>query len=128
MNHLQKLIVSILSLILVLGCAAPGIASPSVTENPPISSLTPLFPQTSVPQTETPVILPHSTVDPSTMTSKLLMGYQGWFTCPGDGSKISNGYYTWIRDGFSQVTTESYGMEMWADTGELTESERCPRL
>jgi hypothetical protein len=127
MNYSQKLIVSIFSFILVFGCAFPGIASPTATEHLPISSpTTPLFPPTSAPKTETPVVLPHSTVDPSTMTGKLLMGYQGWFTCPGDGTRISNGYYTWIRDGFSRVTTESYGMEMWADTSELSESERCP--
>ena len=26
------------------------------------------------------------TVDPSTLTGKLIMGYQGWFNCPGDGT------------------------------------------
>ena len=124
MNHLQKLIISILPLLLVLGCATP-IASPLLTENPPIPSLTPLIPPTSVPQTETPVILPHSTVDPWTMTAKLLMGYQGWFTCPGDGSGI-NGYYHWIKDGYSRIDAQSFRVDMWPDTSELMNSERCP--
>jgi hypothetical protein len=26
------------------------------------------------------------TVDPSTLTGKLIMGYQGWFNCPNDGT------------------------------------------
>ena len=33
------------------------------------------------------------TVDPSTLTGKLIMGYQGWFNCPGDGTKV--GWWHW---------------------------------
>ncbi len=25
-------------------------------------------------------------VDPSSLDNKVLVGYQGWFTCPGDGT------------------------------------------
>ena len=59
------------------------------------------------------------------MTGKLLMGYQGWFTCPGDGTNISNGYYHWIRDGYSRITLESFAVDMWPDTSELSDSEKC---
>lgn len=34
-------------------------------------------------------------VDPSTLTGKVMTGYQGWFTCPGDGSNL--GWTHWGR-------------------------------
>src|SRR6202162_5684309 len=34
------------------------------------------------------------TVDPSTLTGKLIMGYQGWFNCPGDGTTV--GWWHWF--------------------------------
>ena len=34
------------------------------------------------------------TVDASTLTGKLIMGYQGWFNCPGDGTKV--GWWHWF--------------------------------
>ena len=33
-------------------------------------------------------------VDSSTLTGKLIMGYQGWFNCPGDGTKV--GWWHWF--------------------------------
>ncbi|MEZ5194542.1 MAG: hypothetical protein R2734_20100 [Nocardioides sp.] len=42
-------------------------------------------------------------VDPTTLTGKLVMGYQGWFACPEDGLPIYNGYYHWIKDGNRQL-------------------------
>ena len=33
-------------------------------------------------------------VDSSTLTGKLIMGYQGWFDCPGDGTKV--GWWHWF--------------------------------
>src|SRR5688572_28993790 len=36
-------------------------------------------------------------VDPTTMNRKLLMGYQGWFRCPGDGS-LFNRWRHWFRN------------------------------
>lgn len=35
-----------------------------------------------------------SVVDPSTLTGKLIMGYQGWFNCPGDGTTV--GWWHWF--------------------------------
>jgi len=34
-----------------------------------------------------------ASVDSSTLTGKLIMGYQGWFNCPGDGTKV--GWWHW---------------------------------
>jgi len=59
------------------------------------------------------------------MTGKLMMGYQGWFACPGDGSKLF-GYFQWIKDGYNTINAESFRPDMWPDTSELTYSERCP--
>lgn len=81
---------------------------------------------TVTPNEEGLPILPHTTVDPSTLTGKLMMGYQGWFACPGDGSNIYNGYYHWIKDGYPSLNSESFRVDMWPDTSDLTDSEKCP--
>ena len=77
----------------------------------------------AVPPTEALPTLPHTTIDPSTMTGKLMMGYQGWFACPGDGSNIYNGYYHWIKDGYPSLNSESFRVDMWPDTNELGTSD-----
>ena len=69
--------------------------------------------------------LPPDAVDMTTLDGKLLMGYQGWFACPEDGSNLYNGYYHWIRDGYAQLDAASYRVDMWPDTSELTTDERC---
>jgi hypothetical protein len=56
------------------------------------------------------------------MEHKLLMGYQGWFSCPGDGSKV-NGYFHWFKNNTPDVT--SFRVDMWPDASELTPDERC---
>src|SRR5258708_29033991 len=33
-------------------------------------------------------------VDASTLKGKLIMGYQGWFNCPGDGTTV--GWWHWF--------------------------------
>ena len=57
------------------------------------------------------------------MEHKLLMGYQGWFTCPGDGSLV-NGYFHWFKGNLPDAT--DYKADMWPDTSELTPAELCP--
>ncbi len=42
----------------------------------------------------TQLVKPADTVDPSTLTGKLIMGYQGWFNCPGDGTAV--GWWHWF--------------------------------
>jgi hypothetical protein len=58
-------------------------------------------------------------VDPSTLDHKVLIGYQGWFTCPSDGS----GRWThWSR---GVPTPETLTVELYPDLSELDPDERC---
>ncbi|MCU0784279.1 MAG: Ig-like domain-containing protein, partial [Verrucomicrobia bacterium] len=60
------------------------------------------------------------TVDPSTMTGKLLMGYQGWFACPGDGSA----YNRWVHwFGNNTPDADNAHFDFWPDTSELDADE-----
>lgn len=98
----------------------PASSTPEATES---SSAAPTQAATSAPPLP---ILPHDTIDPSTLTGKLMMGYQGWFSCPGDGTNMYNGYYHWIHDGFPKLNAESFRVDMFPDTRELTDDEKCP--
>ncbi|HSV74167.1 MAG TPA: glycoside hydrolase family 71/99-like protein [Chthonomonadales bacterium] len=60
-------------------------------------------------------------VDRSTMTGKVLSGYQGWFTTPGDGS--GRGWFHWGRGGFEPGNST---VDMWPDMTELGPDERYP--
>jgi len=54
-------------------------------------------------------------VDNSTMLGKALMGYQGWFSCPGDGSD-GNGWHHWFRK-------DKLTVDMWPDVSEFGPDE-----
>ena len=58
-------------------------------------------------------------VDPSTLDGKVLIGYQGWFTCPDDGS----GRWTHWSRGVPSPTTLT--VELFPDLRELDPDERC---
>jgi hypothetical protein len=55
-------------------------------------------------------------VDPSTLTGKLIFGYQGWFACPGDAA--GRGWVHW-RD------ANGFTVDMLPDVSELPAAERC---
>ena len=59
-------------------------------------------------------------VDASTMNHKLLMGYQGWFACPGDGSDIE-GWLHWFRRNIPVATNAT--VDFWPDISELEADE-----
>ena len=59
-------------------------------------------------------------VDASTMNHKLLMGYQGWFACPGDGSPV-NRWVHWFRNNNS--VAENATVDLWPDVSELGADE-----
>jgi hypothetical protein len=61
-----------------------------------------------------------SEVDPSTMTHKLLMGYQGWFACPGDGSPPGV-WVHWFRNNNPAATNAT--VDLWPDISELDADE-----
>jgi len=63
-----------------------------------------------------------SIVDPSTMHGKVMCGYQGWFRCPGDASKL--GWIHYSRG--AQMTPAALTFEMWPDMRELGQDERYP--
>lgn len=112
----------IISLLLLLSLAACNLPSapppaPAVT-NPPAPATS--LPPTIIPPTETPP--PHTTVDAASMEHKLLMGYQGWFSCPNDGS--NRGWFHWFKNDSPEAA--SFRVDMWPDVSELTPEERCP--
>jgi hypothetical protein len=119
----QGVIISLLAMILA-GCSGNPAAPTSQPTSLPISTtatvptldITPTIPAVGTPA-------PPAKVDASSMEHKLLMGYQGWFTCPGDGSLV-NGYFHWFNG--STPNASNFRVAMWPDTSELTPGERCP--
>jgi hypothetical protein len=59
-------------------------------------------------------------VDTSTITGKVVTGYQGWFRCEGDGS--NNGWHHYGAKG--KFEPGYAGIEMWPDVSELTAEEK----
>ena len=58
-------------------------------------------------------------VDTSTLTGKVMAGYQGWFACPDDGSEM--GWGRWGKT-FEPGTCE---IDMWPDMSEADANEKC---
>jgi hypothetical protein len=63
-------------------------------------------------------------IDPTTLDRKLMLGYQGWFGCPGDGSDV-DAWQHWFERG-APAGAASVRVDMWPDTSELDPDERCP--
>jgi hypothetical protein len=61
-----------------------------------------------------------SEVDPTTLNRKLLMGYQGWFACPNDGSPV-NAWVHWFRN--NTPTAMNLTIDFWPDTSEFEADE-----
>jgi hypothetical protein len=59
-------------------------------------------------------------VDRSTMSGKVLCGYQGWFTAPGDGSDLGWRHYP----AGGQFKPGSCNIDLWPDVSELDEDEK----
>ena len=59
-------------------------------------------------------------VDPNTLTGKLMMGYQGWFAAPGEGS-ANNRWVHWFRNSNPAATNATF--DFWPDTSELDADE-----
>ncbi|HWH68332.1 MAG TPA: Ig-like domain-containing protein, partial [Candidatus Sulfotelmatobacter sp.] len=59
-------------------------------------------------------------VDPGTLSRKLMMGYQGWFACPQDGSPL-NQWVHWFRRQSPVATNVT--VDFWPDISELGPDE-----
>ena len=59
-------------------------------------------------------------VDPSTLSNKLMMGYQGWFACTNDGSAV-NGWNHWSSTQTPVAT--NLAVDFWPDVSELGSNE-----
>lgn len=62
-------------------------------------------------------------VDAGTLNRKLMMGYQGWFGCPKDGSRW-NSWVHWFGDG--KPDADHATVDIWPDTSELSPDELFP--
>lgn len=60
-------------------------------------------------------------VDTSTLTGKLMCGYQGWFCCEGDGAH--NGWGHWVK-GRGIPSPSNIKVDLWPEVSELAPEER----
>jgi hypothetical protein len=60
-------------------------------------------------------------VDATTLDGKVLLGYQGWFNCPGDGSPQNN-WRSWSR---GAPAADTLTIDLYPDLRELDADERC---
>ncbi len=62
-------------------------------------------------------------VDSSTLTGKVMCGYQGWFNAEGDGAQ--RGYNHWTRGG-AKPAASNVRVDLWPDLSEFPADERFP--
>ncbi len=60
-------------------------------------------------------------VDRTTLTGKIMCGYQGWFCCPGDGNPEWLGWFHWNNP------SGNYNVDVWPDTREYDSSDLFAR-
>jgi hypothetical protein len=60
-------------------------------------------------------------VDVSTLSGKVMTGYQGWFNCEGDGADL--GWTHWSRDRKRTPNLETIRVDMWPDVSEYAAEE-----
>jgi len=63
-------------------------------------------------------------VDPRTLAGKILCGYQGWFSAPGDGG--DRGWSHWAKDRSQPLGPGNVKIDLWPDVRELAPQERFP--
>ena len=60
-------------------------------------------------------------VDASTLTGKVMCGYQGWFNCDGDGAE--RGFHHWTKRP-DALSPSNVKVDLWPDVSELAADER----
>ncbi len=63
-------------------------------------------------------------VDASTLTGKVMCGYQGWFGAPGDGRAEQN-WRHWTKSS-GPLTDGNAKIDLWPDVSELDPTDRFP--
>jgi hypothetical protein len=63
-----------------------------------------------------------SQVDTSTLTGKVMCGYQGWFNCDGDGANL--GWTHWARNRGRPFAPGNVTVDLWPDVSELDADQR----
>ncbi|MEV6815190.1 discoidin domain-containing protein, partial [Micromonospora sp. NPDC051296] len=59
----------------------------------------------------------HAASPPGDVVGKITVGYQGWFSCPGDGAPIG-GWWHWSRDRFQPPSPSNTTIVSWPDLRE----------
>ncbi len=60
-------------------------------------------------------------MDNTTLSNKSMMGYQGWFSAPGDGTLVNDRWHHW---GSGYPTISAWKVDFWPDMSEFTAEER----
>jgi hypothetical protein len=64
---------------------------------------------------------PRQIVDASTLTGKVMCGYQGWFNCQGDGANL--GWTHWARNARQPFGPGNVTVDLWPDVAEYSAAE-----
>ena len=67
-------------------------------------------------------ILAADRVDSKTLTGKVFCGYQGWFSCDGDGANL--GWAHWAKHGNQPFAPGNVCVDLWPDVSEYDADER----
>lgn len=65
--------------------------------------------------------------DPNTIQNKVIVGYQGWFTCAGDGPPVHQGHHGWLH-WFDKPLTDGGrpNFDLFPDVTEYSNEELYP--
>ncbi|MCB9875386.1 MAG: xylosidase/arabinosidase [Planctomycetaceae bacterium] len=68
------------------------------------------------------IAIEKTVVDRNTLTGKVMVGYQGWFNCEGDGAQL--GWTHWARNRRRPFAPGNVTVDLWPDVTELDPDER----
>jgi hypothetical protein len=89
-----------------------------------------MFLQTGVAQQKEDVLNPYTGpsvrgADPTSLTGKVMTGYQGWFNCEGDGAGLGWTHWATNRGRDKIFGPGNVTVDMWPDVSEYDEDETC---